>query len=296
MFWPVEQSNRPPTLYCLIGLPVNHSLSPLMQNEAFKELKMNRVYLAFNIERIMLRKVVEGLRGLGVGGFNVTIPYKEEIMRYLDDLDESAQQMKAVNTVLNRNGELIGFNTDVEGVEATFRKRKIKVKNKRAVVLGAGGAAKAVIYFLIKENVEKIIVLNRTVERAKELIKFFNKLKGGETVLEAEKLNMNSLKKAIPKSDLIVNATPVGMYPNTEESLIPKNLFQPYHTVFDVIYNPLKTKTLHLAEEKGAEVINGLDMLVGQGAASFKIWTGKKPPLKKMKEAVVKTLEKGFER
>ena len=268
--------NSTTRLCALIGNPVEHSMSPLMHNAAFEKLGLNFIYLAFKVEN--LEYAMNGMRGLNIKGFNVTIPYKTKVMKFLDEVDETARKIGAVNTVVNDRGFLKGFNTDWVGAIMSIEK-KVSIKGKKIVILGAGGAARA-IAFGMKKRGGRITILNRTVKKAEELSKELGcKFGPLDKVNEIE-------------CDILINATPVGMYPRVDESLVGRDVLKNIDIVFDAIYNPPKTKLLMDAESVGCLTIDGVDMLVLQGAAAFELWTGKKPDVELMKKVVVQNLRR----
>ncbi|CAB3289963.1 Shikimate dehydrogenase (NADP(+)) [Methanocaldococcus lauensis] len=270
----------------LIGHPVEHSFSPIMHNAAFKDKGLNYVYLAFDVLPEKLKYVIDGAKALGIVGFNVTIPHKVEIIKYLDELDESAKLIGAVNTIKIENNKAVGYNTDGIGARLSLEEEIGKVKDKTILILGAGGAARAVAFELAKDN--NIIIANRTVEKAeklaKEIAEKLNKKFG-------EEVKFSSLNNDFSDVDIIINATPVGMYPNVDvEPLIKADQIKPDMVVMDLIYNPLETTLLKEAKKVGAKTINGLGMLIYQGAVAFKIWTGIEPNIDVMKNAIINTL------
>ena len=265
-------------LICLIGDPVEHSISPIIHNEVFRALNLNYVYLAFKVPPENLVDAVKGLRALGVVGFNVTIPHKVSVMRYLDELSPDAEVVGSVNTVVNRGGRLVGYNTDYLGVMNTFKNLGIRLEGTSVTVLGAGGASRAVVYALVLSGVERVFIVNRTLERAISLVSEFSS-KFPNICLTPMSLTMENLREAIQKSHLIINTTSVGMYPRTEESLVPSELLRSDLVVMDIVYNPLETKLLRDAKAKDAKIIDGVGMLVYQAVASFKLWVGIDPPL-----------------
>ncbi|CAB3289426.1 Shikimate dehydrogenase (NADP(+)) [Methanocaldococcus lauensis] len=270
----------------LIGHPVEHSFSPIMHNAAFKDKGLNYVYLAFDVLPEKLKYVIDGAKALGIVGFNVTIPHKVEIIKYLDELDESAKLIGAVNTIKIENNKAVGYNTDGIGARLSLEEEIGKVKDKTILILGAGGAARAVAFELAKDN--NIIIANRTVEKAeklaKEIAEKLNKKFG-------EEVKFSSLNNDFSDVDIIINATPVGMYPNVDvEPLIKADQIKPDMVVMDLIYNPLETTLLKEAKKVGAKTINGLGMLIYQGAVAFKIWTGVEPNIEVMKNAIINTL------
>jgi shikimate dehydrogenase len=263
----------------VIGHPIKHSFSPMMHNYAFNKLGLEYVYLPFDISTTGLQDSLKGMVALGIKGFNVTIPHKERIIEYLDELSDSAKIVGAVNTVVNDNGTLIGYNTDVNGIINTLEEYKERINGKTVSVLGAGGAARSVIYTLINHfNVKKINIINRTVEKAESLKDYFSSKMLFEKIKTYE-LMPPDVTEILAKSKLIVNASSIGMSPDEDDSptTIPES-FNKKQIVFDVVYNPRKTKMLKLAEEQGAIAINGLKMFVEQGAKSFELWTNEKMP------------------
>lgn len=268
------------TKMCLIiGDPVGHSLSPQMHNAAYEALGIDDqfVFTAANVKIEEMEKVIQAVKVLGIRGLTCTIPHKIEVMKYLDkkNIDKDAQIIGAVNTVVNDNGILKGYNTDWLGVLIPLEKITT-LKNKKAAVIGAGGAARAMVYAL-KSKGANVTIYNRTQEKAKELALEFH------TTYDT----FNNIEK-IKLFDIILNATSVGMYPNEKECPIPIELLHAKHIVFDVIYSPYETRLLKEAKEKGAKIIHGLEMLLYQGTAQFELYTGKKAP----EEIMRKILEK----
>ncbi|MCL4437126.1 MAG: shikimate dehydrogenase [Thaumarchaeota archaeon] len=276
-------------LCCLIGDPVIQSPSPEMHNFAFQSADLNYVYLAFRVPAKQLSEAVKGLRAINARGFNITIPHKQSVVKLLDDLDELAANLGAVNTVVNENGRLLGTNTDVEGFIRPLLERERSLNDRRVIILGAGGAARACIAGLIQERCTDLVILNRSVDRAEHMVsdmqrKFtFN--------AEVAKLDEASLKKKIGSRNLIVNTTPIGMYPNLGESPVPRNLIQKDQIIYDIVYKPVKTKLIRYAEDAGATVVYGYEMLVEQAAKAFSLWTGSESPKNSMKRIVLQRLE-----
>ncbi|ADG13325.1 shikimate 5-dehydrogenase [Methanocaldococcus infernus ME] len=267
----------------LIGHPVEHSLSPVMHNAAFKDKNLNYVYLAFDVKPERLRFVVDGAKALGMVGFNVTIPHKVEIIKYLDQLSEEAKLIGAVNTVKIEDDIAIGYNTDGIGARRALEEEIGKVKDKKIVIFGAGGAARAVAFELAKDNF--VVIANRTLEKAKKLAKEIE-----------EKLNRevgySDLNVDLEDVDIVINATPVGMYPNVNEKpIVSKERLRKDMVVMDLVYNPLETTLLKEAKKVGAKTIDGLGMLIYQGAEAFKIWTGVEPNIEVMRESILKVLK-----
>jgi shikimate dehydrogenase len=273
----------------LIGDPVEHSISPVMHNAAYQELGLDYVYIPFHVKPEGLAKAVEGLRALNVRGFNVTIPHKVVVIPMLDGLDPLAEKIGAVNTVVNTDGELRGYNTDAEGFLRVLLEHGIKPKGKRVVVLGAGGASRAITYIMAEKGA-RVTILNRQQELdwAEDIAQFIREDLGKEVKV----YELGQLAGAIENIDILVNATSVGMSPVAEESPVPAQLLRKVPAVFDIVYNPIETRLLREAREAGARVIGGVDMLAWQGALAFEKWTGQPAPLDLMRREAVKMLEK----
>jgi shikimate dehydrogenase len=271
----------------IIGDPVEHSLSPVMHNAAFEELGLNIVYVAFKVTRNGLKEAISGARSLGLRGLNVTMPHKNAVMSYLDETDSTAEAIGAVNTILNNQGKLIGYNTDGKGAMIALKENGIYPEEKKMLLLGAGGAAKA-IAFQAAQEVEELVILNRTSAKAEKLAealhkKFGKKVKGGT-------LSTEVLKEELKTADILVNATSVGMHPDVNRSPVPSDLLRRDLCVMDIVYNPLETKLLMDAKAVGAKVVSGLEMLLYQGAVAFEIWTNCPAPVKVMKKAALNKL------
>ena len=275
----------------VIGDPVEHSLSPCFQNAAFQHLKLDFIYVAFTVKAENLGDAISGVRSLGIYGLNVTMPHKISVIKYLDELDERADRIKSVNTILNRNGKLIGYTTDGIGVLNALKYNGVDPKGKKVVILGAGGAARSASYAL-SEVAGELVILNRTIERARNLASKVRKLIGSHVNVKWDGLTEESLRREVREADILINATPVGMSPDVNGTLVEKRLLHPDMVVFDMIYHPLKTRLLREAEEVGAKTINGLSMLIHQGAASFEIWTGMEAPV----DVMMKAAEEGIRR
>ena len=261
--------NSKTKLFGLIGHPVEHSLSPLIHNYAFKSLNLNYVYTVFDVFPEKLEDAVKGIKALGIKGVNVTIPHKEKIIKYLDVVSEEALKIGAVNTLVNEEGILKGYNTDVYGFIDSLTEVGEKIKGKKAVVLGAGGASKAVCVALALEKINEIVIANRNVEKAKELSEYIKR----EFKVSCNYCSINEVEK-IPEMDILVNTTSVGMYPNVEDSPVCEKVVSRAKFVYDVIYNPFETVFLKYAKRNGIKYSNGLSMLVNQANYSFKLWTG----------------------
>jgi len=280
------------TVVCgIIGDPIEHTMSPAMHNAAFKALGLNFVYIPFKVKSVELRKAVEGIRGLNLRGVNVTIPHKVAVMPLLDRIDPLAERIGAVNTIVNDGGILTGYNTDAAGFLQTLHDRNVATDGKKVVLLGAGGAARALGHVLTMEKA-KLTILNRKQELswAEDLAARLSR--NYKTEVKALELTPENLKKAMTAADLLVNATSLGMSPEIEATPVPAELLSANLTVFDIVYNPLPTRLLREAKTAGAQTIDGLEMLVRQGAASFEIWTALKPPVDEMRTAALSLLQK----
>lgn len=279
-------------IFALFGHPVAHSVSPLMHNRAFEELGLNCCYLAFDVKTEDLDVAVKAIRALGLGGANITIPHKERVVQYLDEVEEQARLIGAVNTVINRDGCMVGYNTDAPGFLESLRcEAGFVPSGKGVVILGAGGAARAVAFALAFSGVKSLGIFNRNPSRAEELGKDISDL--AVCKVETGDLNGIALRRALAKADLLVNATSVGMYPNVAESPLQDiSHLRPGMLVCDLVYNPLKTRLLQEAEKRGCRTCSGLGMLVYQGALAFELWTGKRAPVAVMRQAAEEVLEK----
>jgi len=273
----------------LIGDPVEHTMSPAMHNAAYKKMGLDYIYLPFRVKPEQLAQAVDGLRALNVRGFNVTIPHKVSVIPLLDGLDPLAEKIGAVNTVVNNDGELRGYNTDSAGFLKALLENGIEPEGKKVVVLGAGGASRAITYVLAGKGAQ-LTVLNRQLELdwAEDIARLIDKDLGREVRV----MELGHLAEALEGADILVNATSVGMSPNVEESLVPAPLLQPGLVVFDIVYNPIITRLLKEAGLAGARTIGGVDMLAWQGALAFEKWTGQTAPVDLMRQEAVRILEK----
>ncbi len=278
------------TVCGLIGDPVEHTMSPVMHNAAFRDSGIDYLYLPFRVRKEDLGKAIEGMRALNIRGLNVTIPHKVAVMQFLDKLDPLAEKIGAVNTIVNDGGLLMGYNTDASGFLQTLLEKGIKPKRKNVVVLGAGGASRAISFILAEQGVH-LVILNRLLELdwAEELASRISKHLSRE--VEVLELRGGNLERVLEKADILVNATSVGMSPNTNETPVPADLLRPGLVVFDIVYNPIKTRLLREAEAAGSKTINGVDMLVWQGAIAFEKWTGHKAPVELMRQEAIKLLQ-----
>jgi shikimate dehydrogenase len=268
----------------LFGWPVEHSLSPAIHNAAFEALDMPWEYMLLPTPPLALGQAVGGLKGGQWVGANVTIPHKESVMRHLDDLCPEAETIGAVNTIVVREGRCIGHNTDVTGFLRALENQGFEPRDKRTLVLGAGGAARAVVYALLQAGAE-VVICNRTLERAEALALSF----AGEAAASlpiVRPLANAVLEEEMGRCQLLVNATSVGMRPHGGVSPWPEDVpLAPGLVVFDLVYAPLETRLLQQARAAGAQVIDGLQMLICQGAEAFRLWTGISPPGEVMYQA-----------
>jgi len=274
----------------VIGDPIEHTMSPVMHNAAFEKLGLEYLYVPFRVKREELGKAIDGMKALNIRGLNVTIPHKIAIIQFLDEMDDLAEKIGAINTIVNDDGVLKGYNTDATGFLQSLLERKVEPEGKNVVILGAGGASRA-ISFILAERGANLVILNRllefdwAVELADRISRSFRR------EVKALELKEENLKVALEKADILVNATSVGMIPNIDETSVPSRLLRPCLTVFDVVYNPIKTRLMAEAEDAGAETISGLDMLVWQGALAFEMWTGRQAPVELMKEVTIEALQ-----
>ncbi|GLX66848.1 shikimate dehydrogenase [Paenibacillus glycanilyticus] len=272
-------------LYGVIGDPIRHSKSPIMMNRAFRETGINGAYMAFHIAPDKLGDFAAAIRAMGIRGVNVTIPHKLDIMKYMDEIDAGAQAIGAVNTIVNDNGRLIGYNTDGIGyVRSLKEEAEPNLAGKRIVVIGAGGASRGIVYALAGEQPVSITIANRSVERAEELAAAF------ETVAEVRAVAGDGLKAACEEADIVINTTSVGMHPHVDASPVDAAWLKPGAVASDLIYNPLRTKFLLDAQKQGCRVHGGLGMFIYQGAYAFEYWTGQSAPVAAMRETVLQSL------
>ena len=274
----INEINGHTKLTGLLGSPVAHSKSPLMHNEAFKELGLNYVYLCFDVPENNLKIAYEGLKKLNVAGFNCTMPDKTLICELVDELSPAASMIGAVNTVVNKDGRFIGHNTDGIGYMQSVKDAGFDIIGDTMTLLGAGGAASSIFVQAA------LSIKDRFWEKAEKMVDAVN----SKTDCNAKLIELGNddvLGESIEKSQILTNATSVGMAPNVDSCIIPdKKMLREDLIVSDVIYNPMETKLLRMAKEQGCQTFNGLYMLLYQGAEAFKIWTGKDMPVEHIKE------------
>lgn len=269
-------------IYGLIGNPVAHSMSPDIHNAALKDLSLDGYYHAFRVETDDLEDAVKGMRALGIQGFNVTVPHKVEIMKYLDRIDESAKVLGAVNTVRREKEQLVGYNTDGEGFLKSLKQSIDQpVSELSILIIGAGGAARAIFTTLAAGKPKRLDVANRTPEKAEAFIHLYDGTKA---------MALSEAEDDLSVYDVLIQTTSVGMHPHVDD--VPLSLARAKETclVCDIIYNPLKTALLKEAEAKGLKTLNGVGMFIGQAALSFELWTGREPDMEKMKSIVLRKL------
>jgi shikimate dehydrogenase len=267
-------------LYGIIGNPIRKSLSPVIHNNAFRRMGINAAYLAFEVNEV--QDALRGIRGLDIQGVSVTMPFKLSVIPFLDELDILTERIGAVNTIVNSAGKLIGHNTDLYGALRPLEER-IDLKGKRVILLGAGGSARAIAYGL-KEKGCRVAIFNRSLERAATLAQELGYSYHSLSAFAA-------MEEDATEGDVLINTTPVGMYPNETESPFPKHLLREGMIVMDIVYQPLRTKLLQEAQEQGCETIDGLEMLAYQGVGQLEIWTGESPDGKQIKADLRRALD-----
>jgi shikimate dehydrogenase len=259
-----------------------------MHNAAFQKLGLDYLYVPFQIREENLAKAIDGMRALNIRGLNVTIPYKQSVLPFLDRIDDCAKKIGAVNTIVNENGTLTGYNTDAEGFLLSLKENRVDPKGQKVVIIGSGGAARA-IAFALMENGAHICIHNRSRERVVELVRDLKNMTGSE--VELFSLDSRSLQKTLEHAGILVNTTSVGMSPEINDSPVPAELLKAGLIIYDVVYNPIKTRLLMDGEAARAKTISGIDMLVFQGAIAFEKFTGRTAPKELMKEVAIRQLK-----
>jgi shikimate dehydrogenase len=269
-------------VYGLIGDPIDHSMSPAIQNTAFHSTGIDAVYVPLHVRRPELRDAVKGLRALQVKGFNVTAPHKVNVLRYLDNIEINASAIGSVNTVTNEDGKLRGFNTDGIGALKALEEADATVEGKSVLIFGAGGAGRAIAY-TIAQHAKSVRLVNRTASKSRALA---NRIRQRfRTEVTYAPLSTNILRKFIKETNVIINASSMGSDGRTNPPM-EADWLRPDQLVFDIVYRPLHTRLLQVAGAAGARTINGLDMLVNQGACTFELWTGRTAPISEMRRAL----------
>ena len=266
--------------YAVIGDPIDHSLSPNIHNAAFRHLKLDHSYIAYKISAGELAAGIDSLKKIKIAGFNVTIPHKIEIMKFLDDMDTTSKVIGAVNTVSNENGKLKGYNTDMIGFLDPIKKKNLTIKDSQVLLLGAGGAARAIVTAMVKEKAGKITIVNRTLENANKLAEFAKKIGGNVDTVSIQEAN-----KLITDYKFIINSTSIGM--RNEPSPISTENISKDSIVYDIVYQPINTDLIKKSKENGATIIYGYEMLLSQAACSFEIWHKTEAPYDVMKKALL---------
>jgi shikimate dehydrogenase len=264
-----------------------------MQNAAFGRLGLNYRYVSFRVRREELGEAIERMRALKMRGLNVTIPHKVAVIPFLDELDPLAREIGAVNTIVNNDGVLTGYNTDATGFLRALLARGIEPEGGKVAILGAGGAARAISFVLARGGCD-VLILNRTLSKARELASSVSEASQKE--VRALKLNRLNVARALQEADMLINTTSLGMSPDVDRTPVGADFLSqrksPTLVVFDIVYNPVRTRLLKEAETAGAQTVSGLDMLVWQGALAFEKWTGLEAPVELMREEVIKALER----
>lgn len=271
-----------------MGNPLGHSLSPVMHNMTLQELGLDYIYMPFEVQPDQLGEAIQALKALNIIGVNVTIPYKQEVIQYLDEISATARACGAVNLIKNDKGKLVGDNTDGRGFIMSLAEENIELKG-RALFIGSGGAARSVACEIAAAGIEHMDFLDKKWIKAREMAVFINERYN--TNAEAAEMNKETFSRLSTKADFIINCSPVGMFPHVEESPIQSlDLAKPGAVIYDLIYNPLETKFLQMGKAKGLKSINGLSMLIFQGALSLEILTGIKAPISYMKKLMTNEL------
>lgn len=272
--------NSKTKLFGIFGNPVEHSLSPVIHNHCFQNNNINAVYLAFKVTDI--KRAIESIRDLNMKGVSITIPHKIDAMNYCDEIDPLAQEIGSINTIINTEGKLKGYNTDGYGAYLSLINEDITIKNKKILILGNGGSARA-IAFTLKNEGGFPIICGRNAEKAQALAHDM----GTKDFTTFSQLTINYMKDI----HIIINTTPIGMAPQEEVSPINEDLFNESHIVFDIIYSPHNTVLLKNAEKKNCTIVHGINMLINQAIKQFDIWTNVKPPVEDLLNLVQKHLK-----
>ena len=266
--------------FAVIGDPIDHSLSPTIHTAAYSNLNLECTYIAYRIPKNELESGIHSLKSIEISGFNVTIPHKIEIMKLLDETDETCKMIGAANTVVNDDGRLIGYNTDIDGFLEPIKNREISFVDSNILLLGAGGASRAIIAGIKKENGKKITIMNRTVSKAEELAEF-----GKNLGLEINVLPIEDAQKLNADYNFIINASSLGL--KNEPNILPTQLMNSETIVYDIVYKPVNTELIKHAKKANSQIIYGYEMLLGQATRSFEIWLKQKAPYEVMKKAIM---------
>ena len=266
--------------FAVIGDPIDHSLSPNIHNAAYRNLNLECTYIAYRVPKNELESGIQSLKSINISGFNVTIPHKIEIMKFLDDTDEVCQMIGAANTIVNDDGRLIGYNTAIDGFLAPIKNREISLIDSNILLLGAGGASRAIIAGIKRENGKRITIINRTISKAEDLADFAKTLG-----LEVNVLPIEDLQKLDTDYNFLINASSLGL--KNESNVIPTQLMNSETVVYDIVYKPVNTELLKEAKKANAQIIYGYEMLLGQATRSFEIWLKQKAPYDVMKKTIL---------
>jgi len=271
----------------LIGDPVEHSFSPLIHNAGFNALGINFVYVACCVKD--LEHAIKGIRALNIRGASITIPHKLKAISFVDKLDDLSQKIGSINTIVNQKGKLIGYNSDGMGALKAFQDHTIDLKGKSVLVLGSGGVARAITFSLVmRGEVKRLQMLGIIKEEMNILIEDLRKTGGSD--IQGTLLQEDILQKTLSASDILINCTPIGMYPKIKESPVPSSFLRPGLLVFDVVYNPPQTTLLKDAQKANCMTISGLEMFINQAIVQFELWTGEKAPVDAMKKVFLEQL------
>ena len=266
--------------FAVIGDPIDHSLSPTIHNAAYRELGLECTYIAYRVPKDQLDVEIDSLKKIKISGFNVTIPHKISMLKFLDEVDENCKIIGAANTVTNENGYLKGYNTDMDGFLEPIKNRNIEIKNSNALLLGAGGAARAIIAGMAKEKVKHVTIINRTIENSLQLKEFSQSIG-----LDSEVKTIEEMSELHADYNFVINSSSLGL--KNESSIIPTQIINEETVVYDIIYKPVNTDLIKESKKKNAEIIYGYEMLLGQAVRSFEIWLGQKAPYDIMKKAIL---------
>ena len=266
--------------FAVIGDPIDHSLSPTIHNAAYRQLGLECTYIAYRIPKGQLDVEIDSLKKIKISGFNVTIPHKINVMEYLDELDENCKTIGACNTVVNDDGNLKGYNTDMDGFLEPIKNRNISIQDSNILLFGAGGAARAIIAGLAKEKARHVTIVNRTTEHGLQLKEF-----SGSIGLNSEVKTIEEMNEFHADYDLIINSSSLGL--KNESSPIPIKIINQETVVYDIVYKPVNTELIKESKKKNAEIIYGYEMLLGQAVRSFEIWLEQKAPYDEMKKALL---------
>lgn len=280
---PVIDANT--SVCALFGHPVGHSLSPAMHNAAFEELRLPYVYVAHDVSPGCVARALDGVRVMGYRGLSVTIPHKVEAMQGVDRVDPVAQGIGCINTVVNQDGELIGYNSDGLGALNALRDAGVELRDKRILMLGSGGAARAIAMTLVCEAPpERLSILGVQLDELGRLVADAGQR--GSSAVQGGELDDRSLASEIAQADVLLHCSPIGMHPHEDRSLVPADLLRPELAVFDAVYNPRRTKLLQDAVAAGCRTVEGIEMFLGQAYVQFELWTGHPAPRQVMRAIV----------